>query len=119
MQGIPTPTALALRARRPRRASICRRAHSDNDGAGDDQHIMPGLGTTDWPALLAALDNMNYAGPRTFECCTGIAPEALLRAMDETPPPLDERVNTVVSGSYPILYRIMKQRSKSWITKRI
>ncbi len=55
----------------------------DNDGAGDDQHIMPGLGTTDWPALLAALDNMNYAGPRTFEVLRGDAPEALLRAMDE------------------------------------
>lgn len=55
----------------------------DNDGAGGDQHIMPGLGTTDWPALLAVLDEINFAGPRTFEVLRGDAPKALLRTMDE------------------------------------
>jgi sugar phosphate isomerase/epimerase len=39
----------------------------DNDGQGDDQHILPGRGTTDWEAFLDALDDIDFAGLRTFE----------------------------------------------------
>ena len=39
----------------------------DNDGLGDDQHWLPGRGTTDWPALLRALDDLRFQGARTFE----------------------------------------------------
>ena len=28
----------------------------DNDGKGEDQHLVPGEGTVNWPAVLAALD---------------------------------------------------------------
>jgi len=39
----------------------------DNDGLGEDQHWLPGRGTTDWGALLVALDEIGFQGPRTFE----------------------------------------------------
>ena len=42
----------------------------DNDGSGD-QHIAPGRGTIDWDRLLAALDQMAYAGGRIFEVGSG------------------------------------------------
>lgn len=47
----------------------------DNDGLGEDQHLVPGEGTIDWRAYLAALDEIGYAGPRTFE----------IRAADDLP----------------------------------
>ena len=47
----------------------------DNDGLGEDQHLVPGEGTIDWGAYLAALDEIAYAGPRTFE----------IRAADDLP----------------------------------
>lgn len=43
----------------------------DNDGCGEDQHLLPGQGTTDWPAFLRALDMLAFAGPRTFEVGKG------------------------------------------------
>jgi D-psicose/D-tagatose/L-ribulose 3-epimerase len=39
----------------------------DNDGGGQDQHLLPGKGTTDWPAFVRALDEIGYAGGRIFE----------------------------------------------------
>jgi len=39
----------------------------DNDGRGDDQHLIPGEGTTDWAAFLAALEDTGFRGVRTFE----------------------------------------------------
>lgn len=43
----------------------------DNDGRGKDQHLLPGLGTADWDALLAALDEMAFGGVRAFEVAKG------------------------------------------------
>lgn len=53
----------------------------DNDGAGEDQHLLPGQGTTDWVALLAALDELGFRGLRTFEVSGGEDPEATLAAL--------------------------------------
>ena len=39
----------------------------DNDGKGEDQHLIPGEGTTDWDALIAALDAGSPRCVRTFE----------------------------------------------------
>jgi sugar phosphate isomerase/epimerase len=39
----------------------------DNDGRGEDQHLIPGLGTIDWDAFLTALDGINFQGVRTIE----------------------------------------------------
>jgi len=39
----------------------------DNDGLGEDQHLLPGKGTADWPAFVRALDDIGYAGGRIFE----------------------------------------------------
>ena len=39
----------------------------DNDGKGQDQHLVPGAGQTDWPALVRALDEIGYSGGRIFE----------------------------------------------------
>jgi sugar phosphate isomerase/epimerase len=39
----------------------------DNDGRGEDQHLMPGAGTTDWRAFITALDELGYRGGRIFE----------------------------------------------------
>ena len=38
----------------------------DNDGLGQDQHLLPGQGTTDWAAFLDALTELRFSGPRTF-----------------------------------------------------
>ena len=50
----------------------------DNDGGGEDQHLLPGLGTTDWDAFLSALDANGFAGLRTFEVLKGADADALL-----------------------------------------
>lgn len=39
----------------------------DNDGRGEDQHLIPGRGTIDWDAFLTALDSINFQGVRTIE----------------------------------------------------
>ena len=39
----------------------------DNDGKGEDQHLLPGLGTTDWDRFLNTLDEIGFTGPRIFE----------------------------------------------------
>ncbi|MBT7166835.1 MAG: sugar phosphate isomerase/epimerase [Victivallales bacterium] len=39
----------------------------DNDGLGQDQHWLPGTGTTDWQRLIAALDECAPTCIRTFE----------------------------------------------------
>ncbi len=39
----------------------------DNDGV-EDQHRFPGLGTINWPAFFAALEQIGFDGPVTAEC---------------------------------------------------
>jgi len=39
----------------------------DNDGLGEDQHWVPGTGTTDWGKFIAALDEIAPDCVRTFE----------------------------------------------------
>ena len=39
----------------------------DNDGQGEDQHLIPHSGTTNWDEFINALDKMAFTGPRTFE----------------------------------------------------
>lgn len=39
----------------------------DNDGRGEDLHWFPGRGTVDWPAFLAALEEIGFQSPRSFE----------------------------------------------------
>jgi sugar phosphate isomerase/epimerase len=57
-------------ARRAGRKLLC--VHiQDNDGKGEDQHLIPGEGTIDWDALVAVLDASSPGCARTFE----IAPE--------------------------------------------
>ena len=50
----------------------------DNDGNGQDQHLLPGRGTTDWDAFLDALDKTAFRGMRTFEVLRGDEVEILL-----------------------------------------
>ena len=54
----------------------------DNEGIpGEDQHLLPGLGTIDWEALLDALDAMGYSGLRTFEAGRPEPSDELLRRL--------------------------------------
>lgn len=53
----------------------------DNDGLGQDQHLLPGEGTIDWPEFLSGLDAMAFAGMRTFEVLRGHEPNVLLQGM--------------------------------------
>lgn len=53
----------------------------DNDGSGEDQHILPGRGTTDWGAFLASLDTIGFEGLRTFEVMRGDDAEAILQGL--------------------------------------
>jgi sugar phosphate isomerase/epimerase len=53
----------------------------DTDGLGDDQHWLPGRGTTDWPALLRALDKMRFVGARTFEVGASAGLEETIAAL--------------------------------------
>jgi len=39
----------------------------DNDGKGEDQHLLPGQGTIDWPATLAALERFAPDAAVNFE----------------------------------------------------
>jgi sugar phosphate isomerase/epimerase len=39
----------------------------DNDGLGEDQHLLPGQGTTDWPRVIAALERHAPDAYVTFE----------------------------------------------------
>jgi len=53
----------------------------DNDGSGEDQHLIPGQGTTDWEAFLDALDQIQFTGLRTFEVMHGAEREEIMRAL--------------------------------------
>jgi len=45
---------------------VCCTHMSDNDGSGD-QHLAPGRGTIDWPAVVAALRDLGYDGVFNLE----------------------------------------------------
>jgi len=51
----------------------------DNDGLGQDQHLMPGKGTTDWDAFVRTLDDVAPDCIRNFEVLPvdGKVPETL------------------------------------------
>ena len=48
----------------------------DNDGLGQDQHLLPGRGTTDWDAFLRAMAELDGDVIHTFE----VKPVGLLEA---------------------------------------
>ncbi len=50
----------------------------DNDGSGEDQHLIPGDGVTDWEAFREALQEIGFTGLRTFETGMGDDIEASL-----------------------------------------
>ena len=52
----------------------------DSDGLGEDQHLLPGAGSTEWQPFIAALDAVAPGCIRTFEVgANGADPEAVLR----------------------------------------
>ena len=51
----------------------------DNDGKGEDQHLLPTRGTIDWGAFLEVLDRIDYRGLRTLEVLKGAETDALLQ----------------------------------------
>jgi sugar phosphate isomerase/epimerase len=53
----------------------------DNDGLGEDQHLVPGKGTADWPAFVGALDEIGYAGGRIFEVTNSLGDVAEILAV--------------------------------------
>ncbi|MFH1085536.1 MAG: sugar phosphate isomerase/epimerase [Chloroflexota bacterium] len=53
----------------------------DNDGLGEDQHWIPGQGTTDWAAFLRALDEIGFTGLLTFEVLHGAELPVILREL--------------------------------------
>lgn len=51
----------------------------DSDGRGEDQHLLPGIGSTDWQRFITALDEVAPTCVRTFEvAANGADPEAVL-----------------------------------------
>lgn len=48
----------------------------DNDGLGDDQHLLPGEGTIDWPAVAAALERCAPDAAISFEIGPSRGPAA-------------------------------------------
>jgi sugar phosphate isomerase/epimerase len=48
---------------------------SDNDGLEVERHWLPGRGEINWPAVIAALDDVGYAGPMVVEAHTGYEPD--------------------------------------------
>jgi len=55
---------------------------SDYDGV-DEKHWLPGKGSIDWAAALAALKEIGYAGPMNFECSLpGETPTERVRALE-------------------------------------
>ncbi len=48
----------------------------DNDGKGEDQHLLPGEGTIDWPAALAALERFAPDAAINFEIGPSAGPAA-------------------------------------------
>jgi sugar phosphate isomerase/epimerase len=52
----------------------------DNDGLGEDQHLLPGYGTVHWGHFVDVLHEVEFEGLRTFEVSQGDEPLALLHA---------------------------------------
>lgn len=48
---------------------------SDNDGIEVERHWLPGRGRINWPAVVAALDEVGYRGPMLLEAHTGYEPD--------------------------------------------
>ena len=59
----------------------------DNFGQPDaDPHLLPGCGNIDWDAVLGALDELDFAGPRTIEinlASSQLSPEQTMRRLAE------------------------------------
>ena len=54
----------------------------DNDGLGEDQHLIPGEGTVNWPEVLSALDKYAPESVRNFEIAPGeLGPDGLLATL--------------------------------------
>lgn len=53
----------------------------DNDGSGEDQHLMPGQGVADWADFRRALDEVRFEGARTFEVGPGDSLDLTLHAL--------------------------------------
>lgn len=53
----------------------------DNDGSGEDQHLLPGQGVTDWVAFRQALEDVHFCGARTFEVGPGEGLPQTLQAL--------------------------------------
>ena len=63
---------------------------NDNCGDKNDEHLLPGLGTVDWQAVIQALVDIDYQGDLTYEtgrvgklALAGVMQESLLRATYE------------------------------------
>ncbi|MCK5827058.1 TIM barrel protein [Candidatus Bipolaricaulota bacterium] len=41
--------------------------HLHDNGGTDDEHLLPGEGTVDWPGVLNVLERLNYSGTAVFE----------------------------------------------------
>ena len=55
---------------------------SDYDGV-DEQHLLPGEGVLDWESFMAALRDIDYAGPFNYECgLDGETPEERIRSLE-------------------------------------
>lgn len=66
----------------------------------DERHWLPGEGNTDWPALLAALQEVGYNGAWLYEL--GFAtPESILRPRTLTAADFVANANTIFEGKQP------------------
>jgi len=79
---------------------LLRTTHVHDNHGRQDLHLLPGLGTIDWPDWVAALDEVEYAGPLILECIRHIRDDpdcltpgslALLSALsgNSEPPPAE------------------------------
>ncbi len=72
---------------------------SDYDFA-DERHWMPGEGDIDWPAVMAALDEVGYRGPMMYELGFK-TPKSMDREGDLTPADFAENCAALLRGEQP------------------
>jgi sugar phosphate isomerase/epimerase len=67
-------------------SGLLRTTHVHDNNGRSDVHLPPGLGTIDWPTWVAALDEIEYAGPIMLECIRYIRdnPDCLTNELLET-----------------------------------